>query len=136
MTTSLHPSCPAVLLKFLEPVSYLPIVLGQRQFVNNDTPTSRKLILTTDGRGVLIHGRDPNDPESSWGWTPDIGIDIYFFEWLIQKETNHMDVDLGLPISWPIWQDDADEYAESPEEYKKKRDERGGDELFWGDESR
>jgi hypothetical protein len=98
----------------------------KQQFVNKDNPTSRKLILTKDGRGVLIHGRDPNDAKSSWKYKTDAGIDFFVFETLIQEEANHMDIDLGLPISWPLWQDDADEYAKSPEDYRKKREEQGG----------
>ena len=87
----------------------------------DEGPTRRKLVLTPDGRGVLIFGRDPNDPDSSWRYRPDSGIDFFAVEGLVQKEANHMDIDLGLPISWPIWQDDADEYAKSPEAYRTKR---------------
>jgi len=91
------------------------------------SPTSRKLVLTEDGRGVLIHGRDPENPNgSSWTYQADPGIDFFVVEDIVQKEANHMDVDLGLPISWTLWKDDADEYAKSPEGYKKKREERSG----------
>jgi len=114
-------------LKWRLDIKYgVPKERKKQQFANNDTPTSRELILTKDGRGVLIHGRDPNDPESSWKYKTDAGIDFFVFETLIQEEANHMDIDLGLPISWPLWQVDADEYAKSPEEYKKKREEQGG----------
>jgi hypothetical protein len=99
----------------------------RRQFANSDTPTSRKLVLTEDGRGVLIHGRDPKNPDTtSWTYQADPGIDFFAVEAIVQKEANHMDVDLGLPISWTLWRDDAEEYAKSPEEYKKKREERSG----------
>ena len=76
-----------------------------------DIPTSRKVVLADDGRGVLIFGRDPNDSDSSWKYRVDPGIDFSLAEELIQIETNHMDVDLGLPISWPRFTKEAEEYA-------------------------
>jgi len=91
-----------------------------RDRTHENTPTRRKLVLTDDGRGVLIHGRDPRDPDSSWSYRPDAGIDFLMVEGLVQMEANHMDIDLGLPISWTLWQEDADEYARSPEQYKRK----------------
>jgi hypothetical protein len=97
--------------------------------LNQNSPTSQKLILTEDGRGVLIYGREPDNPDSSWRYKADPGIDFFVVEDLVQKEANHMDIDLGLPISWTIWQDDADEYAHSPEDYKKKRERKPIEEL-------
>ncbi len=69
---------------------------------------------------MLIHGRDPDDPSTYWEYKVDPGIDFFMVEDLVQIEANHMDVDLGLPISWPLFKGDADEYARSPEEYVRK----------------
>jgi hypothetical protein len=82
----------------------------------------RHLVLTDDGRGVYIYGRDPKHPETTtWTFRCDAGIDFLAVEDLVEKEANHLDVVLGLPISFPLWKSDADEYARSPAEYKARR---------------
>jgi hypothetical protein len=82
----------------------------------------RHLVLTDDGRGVYIHGRDPQRPDTTtWTFRCDAGIEFLAVEDLVEMEANHLDIELGLPISYPIWKADADEYANSPAEYKARR---------------
>lgn len=71
----------------------------------------RKWQVDDESGGMYIWGRDPRRPATtSWTYRPFGEIDMFWSESVWQRAVNELDVDLGLPITWDMWKEEASEY--------------------------